>query len=93
MIRQYLGNIINDYKTQGEKKIQLTMGIDFVSSKVSTEYRTMHTTSDYTDIMIGNKTDEIIEKLFEFLLQKSQDGLEKLMKGSEFLFDSVDLLY
>ena len=50
MIRQYLGNIINDYKTQGERKIQLTMGIDFVSSKVSTEYRTMHTTSDNTDI-------------------------------------------
>ena len=93
MIRQYLSNIINDYKTQGESKIQLTMEIDFVSSKVSTEYRTMHTTSDNTDIMIGNKTDEIIEKLFEFLLQKSQEGLEKLMKGSEFVFDSVDLLY
>ena len=55
MIRQYLSNIINDHKTQGERKIQLTMEINFVSSTVSTEYRTMHTTSDNTDIMIGNK--------------------------------------
>ena len=76
MIRQHLSNTINDHKTQGERKIQLTMEIIFVSSKVSTEYRTMHTTSDNADIMIGNKTDEIIEKLFEYLLQKSQEGLE-----------------
>ena len=76
MIRQYLSNTINDHKTQGERKIQLTKEIIFVSSKVSTEYRTRHTTSDNADIMIGNKTDEIIEKLFEYLLQKSQEGLE-----------------
>ena len=93
MIRQYLSNTINDQKTQGERKIQLTMEIIFVSSKVSTEYRTMHTTSNNKDIMIGNKTDEIIEKLFEYLLQKSQEGLEKLMKGRDVIFDSVDLLY
>ena len=92
MIRQYLSNTINDQKTQGERKIQLTMEIIFVSSKVSTEYRTMHTTSNNKDIMIGNKTDEIIEKLFEYLLQKSQEGLEKLMKGRDVIFDSVDLL-
>ena len=32
-------------------------------------------------------------KNFQSLLQKYQDGLEKSMKGSEFVFDSIDLLY
>ena len=35
MIRQYLSDIINDHKTQGEWKIQLTMAINFISSKDS----------------------------------------------------------
>ena len=43
--------------------------------------------------MIGSKTNEIIEKLFEPLLQRYQKGLEESMKESEFTFDSVYLLY
>ena len=43
--------------------------------------------------MIGNETNEIIEKLFNSLLQKYQKGLEESMKGSEFETDSVDLLH
>ena len=55
MIRPYLGDIINDHKTQEEWKIQLTMIINFISSKDYDETRTMHTTSDNIEIMIGNK--------------------------------------
>ena len=32
---------------------------------------------------------EIIEELFESLLQKYQEGLEEKMRGSEFIFDVV----
>ena len=39
--------------------------------------------------MIGNETNEIIRELSESLLQK---GLKESMTGSEFVFDSVDLL-
>ena len=42
---------------------------------------------------MGSKTDDIIKELFESLLQKYQEGLEKSMKGSNFAFDSVDLSY
>ena len=42
--------------------------------------------------MTGDETDEIIKELFESLLQRYQEGLEESMKGSEFVFDSVDLL-
>ena len=42
---------------------------------------------------MGSKTDEIIEELFESLLQRYQEGLEKSMRGSEFIFASADVLY
>ena len=85
--------MMNDHKTQSEEKIQLTMAINFFSFKDSEEFRTMHSKSDNIEILISNETDEIIEKLFESFLQKYQEGLEQSMKGSEFVFDSVDLLY
>ena len=82
-----------DYETTlGEWKIPLSMTINFVSSKDdSDEIRTMHTKSDNTYILMGYETDEIIEELFKSLLQRYQ-GLEESIKGSEFIFDSVDLL-
>ena len=49
--------------------------------------------NDNTEIFIGNETSEIIEELFKSLLQKYQEGLEEKMRWSEFVFDSVDLLY
>ena len=41
-IRSYLCDMINDYKTQGEWKIELTTEINFMSSKDSNETGTMH---------------------------------------------------
>ena len=93
MIRPYLNDMINDHKTRTEWKIQLTTSINFISSKDSGETRTLHTKSNNIEIMMGNETDEIIEKLFESLLQNYQKYLEKSMRGSEFNFDSIDLLY
>ena len=34
-----------------------------------------------------------IEELFESLLERYQEGLEEKMKGSEFVYDSTDLLH
>ena len=45
-IRTYLSNIISYHKNQGEWKIQLTMAINFISSKDSNETCTMHLKSD-----------------------------------------------
>ena len=36
--------------------------------------------------MMGSQTDDIIDELFESLLQKYQEGLEESMKGSRFFF-------
>ena len=89
----YSGNEVIDYKTQGEWKIQLTIIISVISSKDSDEIRTMHTKSNNVEIMMCNETDEIVEELVESLFQKYQEGLEKKMRGSEFIFDSADLLH
>ena len=43
--------------------------------------------------MICNDTDEITEEFFKSLLQRYQKGLEEKMRGSEFVYDSIDLLH
>ena len=91
--RIYSGNTITKHKTQSEWKIQLTMAISFISSKDSDETRTMHAKSNNVEIVMGNETNKIIEELFKSFLQKYQDGLEESMRGSEFVFDSVESLY
>ena len=85
--------MINDHKTRRERTIQLTMQINFISCKSSAETRTMYTKSRSIEITKGNKTDEIIKKLFESLLQNYQKKLEEPMRASEFVPDSIDLLY
>ena len=91
--RIYSGNKIIEHKTKSEWKIQLTMPINFIYSKDSDETRTMHTKSNNVEIMMGCEADEVIEQFFKSFLQKYQEVLEESMKGSEFIFDSVDSLY
>ena len=42
--------------------------------------------------MISDEADEVIKKLFDSLKNRFQNNLES-MKGSEFVFDCVHLLY
>ena len=60
--------MINDHKTRREWKIQLTMRINFISLKGSKETRTMYTKSHNIEIIMGNKTNDIIEELHKSLL-------------------------
>ena len=59
--------MINDVKTEGEWKIELTMKISFMSSQDSknsnetSTKRLMPTKSSNIEIMIGNETDEIFK--------------------------------
>ena len=53
----------------------------------------MYTNSRNIEIIEGDETNEIIEECFESLLQNYQKRLEEPMRGSEFVPDSIDLLY
>ena len=57
------------------------------------QIRTMHSKYNNSEVIFSNEADEISEEFFESLLQKYQKGLEESMKGSEFVYDSVDLLH
>ena len=46
-------------------KIQLTMQINFISSKDSKETRSMHTKSHNIEIMMGNETDDLFYKIIK----------------------------
>ena len=94
LIEPYLADMINDYKSKGEWKIQLTAEINFTSLEPdSDETRILHTKSDNTEIMIGSDTNEVIKELLKSFLQRYQEGLQEKMRGSEFAFDGVNLLY
>ena len=49
--------------------------------------------SDNIEVMINDKADEVTEELFQSLLSRYQIGLETSVKGSEFAFDCIHLLY
>ena len=86
--------MINDYKSKGKWKIQLTAEINFTSLKPdSDETRIMHTESDNKEIMIGSDTNEVIKEHFKSFLQRHQKGLQEKMRGSDFEFDGIHLLY
>ena len=53
----------------------------------------MHTKSDNTELRIGDDTNDVIKEIFKSFLQRYQEGLQEKMKGSEFEFDGVNLLY
>ena len=67
------------------------MQINFISHEDFEETCTIYTKSRNVEIMEGDETDEIIEELFESLLQNYQKNLEEPMRGSKFVPDGNDL--
>ena len=59
----------------------------------SNETRIMYTRSDNVEIMFGDDNDDIIEQLFESILQKHEENLQNKMRRSEFEFDGFNFLY
>ena len=93
IIRPYLINMINDHKTSGEWKIQFVMLNRCISSKNFEKTRSIYLASKNIDIFMGIDTDEVINILFNTMLQRFQEAMKTSKKGSEFIFENVDLLY
>ena len=94
MIEPYLRELINDYKSKGEWKLQLTAQINFISLRPgSDETRVMHTRCGNEEFMNGSDTDEVIKELFKSFLQRYQENLQEKMRGSDFAFDGVNFLH
>ena len=68
--------------------------VNFISLKPgSDETRIMYTRNDNVEIMFGDDNNDIIEQLFESLLQIYEENLQNKIKGSDFEFDGVNFLY
>ena len=88
-----LSDTINKKKNNAvECKIQLNMGVNFISYNDTGEIRTFYVRSDNEEIRSGNETPEIITKLIKSFLSNYQEEEKILRNGSNFVFDSVDLL-
>ena len=91
LIKPYLNDLINVYKTKGEWKLQLSAEVS--QKPDSDETRVMYTKSFCEEIMSRSETEEIMEKLIMSLLQKYQNNLQNKMKGSDFILNEVNYLF
>ena len=91
-IKPYLRDIKINLQKSDTWKIQLIIAVNFISSKDIDEKRVMHSKSDNIKSTLYDKI-ETVNELLESLLSRHQIGLETSMRGSDFIFDSVQLLY
>ena len=68
------------------------MGVNFISTIDTGEICTFYVQSDNEEIRSGNETLEIITKLIKSFLSNYQEEEKILRSGSNFVFESVDLL-
>ena len=87
-IKPYLRNIIIGLHHSDTWKIQLTIAINF-----SEEEPVMHSSSNNIKLTPYSDANDVIEKLLKSLHSQYQDNLETSIKGSGFIFDSVQLMY
>ena len=82
--------MINDHRiARGIWKIQISMHVNFISSKNTGETCTIYVWSNNKSIMWGS--DDIIRERFRSFLHNYQQEL-KIIKGSKFVFESVELM-
>ena len=71
---------INLHKS-GTWKVQLTIAINFISSKDVDEEQVMHLKKDNIEFTTYDNANDIVDKLSESLFSRYQIGLETSMRG------------
>ena len=74
-------------------KIQLTTAINFISSKDAEEEHVMRSTSNNIKFTSCNDANEVVDERFESLRSRYHENLETSVRGRDFIFDSVQLMY
>ena len=86
-------DIIIDLQNSDTWKIQLTTGINFISSKDAEEERAIPSRSNNLKFKSDNDSNELVYEHFESLHSRYQGNLETSMRGRYFIFNSVQLMY
>ena len=92
-IRHYLRGIITDLQESDTWKSRLTIAVNFVSSRDAEEERVMHLKSSNIKFTSCNDANEVVDEFFKSPYSRYQGNLETSMKGSDFIFHKIKLLY
>ena len=74
-------------------KIQLRSLINFFPTNDVEKEPIIHSKSSNREFMPYDNANEVVDELLEPLLSRYQNGLETSIRGSDFTFDSIQLLY
>ena len=86
-------NIIIDLQNSDTWKIQLTIAINFITSKDPKEEHVMYSRSNSIKFASYNDADEVVDELFESLRSRNQGNLETSLRESDYIFHSVQLRF
>ena len=96
MIVPYLRGLVNDHRAiennAKEWKFQINMSVNCISSNDTGEIHTISVWSDNEEIRSGNETNSIVRRLLKSFLTNYQNEEKILRIGSNFVFESVNLL-
>ena len=79
-IKPYLRNVIIDLQNSDTWKGQLTIEVNFISSKVIDEERVMHSRGENTKFTFYNDVSKVVDEFFESLCSAYQENLETSMR-------------
>ena len=85
--------MIKDLQKPAAWKFQLTTAINFISSKDVHEELVMNSKGNNTELMTYDNANGAAHELYESLLWRYQISLGASMRGSNFVYDSVQMLY
>ena len=95
-LERYLRDTIINFQKYDTWKSQSTIAINFISSKGIKEERVMYSTSgniEFVTILEIIQMKVLINSLSQFFHNTNLFGSEISMRGSDFIFDLVPLLY
>ena len=90
-IEPYLENMIREYMSIGEWKLQLAISIKFISSRNPDQFSIRHSYSENNEIMSGTDINDAVNNLLITLRENYINDLSR-MEGSEYHFERVALL-
>ena len=94
MILPELKKLINKLKNNNsnEPKVQLSMGINYTNINDKEKFHTFYVKSDNADITQATNTSNTINELINSFFPQYQREEQILRGGSDYIFDSVDML-
>ena len=93
MIIPHLTKLINQRKNNNsEYKIQLSMGVSFMCITDKEKTRIFDVRNDNEEIRLGNNTSNVVSELIKSFLSNYQKEGQILRNGSNYIYESVDVL-